>query len=126
MWPEGSRCHPKLGGFFEGRPHLTVVPVVGRAEDIETLDAADDLDLLVSASHTVPSRIAVAQLASRHRIPHISAALAEGRLARGGFVTAWTPTAPMLLCAGNADPAVLYLNTELMQNYWSSATAVTQ
>jgi hypothetical protein len=38
---------------------------------------------------------------------------------------AWTPTAPMLLCAGNADPAVLYLNTELMQNYWSSATAVT-
>ena len=38
---------------------------------------------------------------------------------------AWTPTAPMLLCAGNADPAVLYLNTELMQNYWSSATSVT-
>jgi alpha/beta superfamily hydrolase len=37
----------------------------------------------------------------------------------------WTPMAPMLLCAGNADPAVLYLNTELMQNYWSSATAVT-
>ena len=38
---------------------------------------------------------------------------------------AWTPTSPMLLCAGNADPAVLYLNTELMQNYWSSATQVT-
>ena len=31
----------------------------------------------------------------------------------------------MLLCAGNADPAVLYLNTELMQNYWSTATTVT-
>jgi alpha/beta superfamily hydrolase len=38
---------------------------------------------------------------------------------------AWTPTAPMLLCAGNADPAVLYLNTELMQDYWASTTAVT-
>jgi dienelactone hydrolase len=38
---------------------------------------------------------------------------------------AWTPTSPMLLCAGNADPAVLYLNTELMQNHWSSTTAVT-
>jgi alpha/beta superfamily hydrolase len=37
---------------------------------------------------------------------------------------AWTPTSPMLLCAGNADPAVLYLNTELMQNYWSSETNV--
>ena len=37
----------------------------------------------------------------------------------------WTPTSPMLLCAGNADPSVLYLNTALMQNYWSSATTVT-
>ena len=36
----------------------------------------------------------------------------------------WTPTSPMLLCAGNADPTVLYLNTALMQNYWSSTTAV--
>jgi hypothetical protein len=38
---------------------------------------------------------------------------------------AWTPTSPMLLCGGNADPAVLYINTELMQNYWSAATSVT-
>jgi alpha/beta superfamily hydrolase len=38
---------------------------------------------------------------------------------------AWTPASPMLLCAGNADPAVLYLNTDLMQNHWSSTTAVT-
>jgi hypothetical protein len=37
----------------------------------------------------------------------------------------WTPTAPMLLCAGNADPNVLYLNTQLMQNFWSAATNVT-
>ena len=37
---------------------------------------------------------------------------------------AWTPTSPMLLCAGHRDPAVLYLNTELMQNYWSSETTV--
>ncbi len=38
---------------------------------------------------------------------------------------AWTPMSPMLLCAGDADPTVLYLNTGLMQNYWSSATTVT-
>ncbi|MGH8252155.1 MAG: alpha/beta hydrolase, partial [Steroidobacteraceae bacterium] len=37
----------------------------------------------------------------------------------------WTPTSPMLLCAGNGDPTVLYLNTELMQNYWSTTSAVT-
>src|SRR5690606_27067368 len=36
----------------------------------------------------------------------------------------WTPASPMLLCAGNSDPAVLYLNTELMQDYWSAETSV--
>jgi dienelactone hydrolase len=36
----------------------------------------------------------------------------------------WTPTSPMLLCGGHGDPVVLYLNTELMQNYWSSTTEV--
>lgn len=37
---------------------------------------------------------------------------------------AWTPASPMLLCAGNSDPAVLYLNTELMENFWSAETTV--
>jgi hypothetical protein len=32
----------------------------------------------------------------------------------------WTPTAPVLLCAGNEDPTVLYLNTDLMQRYWAA------
>jgi len=31
----------------------------------------------------------------------------------------WSPTAPMLLCAGNADPSVFYLNTRLMQELWT-------
>ena len=31
----------------------------------------------------------------------------------------WSPAAPMLLCAGNADPVVFYLNTQLMQAYWA-------
>jgi dienelactone hydrolase len=33
----------------------------------------------------------------------------------------WTPTAPMLVCAGNSDPTVFYLNTQLMQDYWAAA-----
>jgi pimeloyl-ACP methyl ester carboxylesterase len=33
----------------------------------------------------------------------------------------WSPTSPVLLCAGNQDPTVFYLNTQLMQNYWASA-----
>jgi alpha/beta superfamily hydrolase len=32
----------------------------------------------------------------------------------------WTPTAPMLLCAGHEDPVVFYLNTQLMQGYWAT------
>ena len=32
---------------------------------------------------------------------------------------AWTPTAPVLMCGGNADPTVFYLNTQLMQQYWT-------
>jgi dienelactone hydrolase len=31
----------------------------------------------------------------------------------------WTPTAPMLLCAGNSDPTVFFFNTTLMQHYWT-------
>ncbi len=31
----------------------------------------------------------------------------------------WAPTAPMLLCAGDQDPTVFYLNTQIMQGYWA-------
>jgi hypothetical protein len=33
----------------------------------------------------------------------------------------WIPTAPTLLCGGNADPAVFWFNTQLMQGYWSAS-----
>jgi pimeloyl-ACP methyl ester carboxylesterase len=32
----------------------------------------------------------------------------------------WTPTVPVLLCAGDQDPTVFYLNTYLMQQYWAA------
>jgi hypothetical protein len=32
----------------------------------------------------------------------------------------WTPNAPVLLCGGGHDPTVFYLNTQLMQSYWTS------
>jgi pimeloyl-ACP methyl ester carboxylesterase len=31
----------------------------------------------------------------------------------------WTPSTPVLLCGGNADPTVLFLNTQLMHTYWA-------
>jgi hypothetical protein len=30
----------------------------------------------------------------------------------------WTPTAPLLLCAGDQDPDVFFFDTQLMQGYW--------
>jgi esterase/lipase len=36
----------------------------------------------------------------------------------------WAPTAPVLLCAGDSDPTVFYLNTQLIEGYWA-ATAPT-
>lgn len=33
----------------------------------------------------------------------------------------WSPTSPVLLCAGHDDPTVFYSNTELMQRYWQGA-----
>lgn len=34
----------------------------------------------------------------------------------------WSPQAPVLLCAGDQDPTVFYLNTQLMQQYWSTSS----
>jgi hypothetical protein len=32
----------------------------------------------------------------------------------------WTPNVPTLLCGGAHDPTVFFLNTQLMQSYWTS------
>jgi len=32
----------------------------------------------------------------------------------------WTPKAPVLLCAGDKDPVVFWLNTQLMMQYWAT------
>jgi hypothetical protein len=32
----------------------------------------------------------------------------------------WIPTSPVHLCGGHDDPTVLYLNTELIANYWNA------
>jgi hypothetical protein len=32
----------------------------------------------------------------------------------------WVPAVPVLLCGGDVDPLVFWLNTQLMQNYWAS------
>jgi hypothetical protein len=38
----------------------------------------------------------------------------------------WLPAAPVFLCGGSEDPTVLYMNTELIQAYWSANSAPAQ
>ncbi len=35
----------------------------------------------------------------------------------------WVPSTPVLLCGGDIDPIVFWLNTRLMQDYWASHAA---
>jgi hypothetical protein len=37
----------------------------------------------------------------------------------------WTPTAPVLLCGGRADPVVFWSNTLLMEGYWAPRAPAT-
>jgi alpha/beta superfamily hydrolase len=42
------------------------------------------------------------------------------RALRANDLRDWVPTAPILLCGGDRDPVVFWLNTQLMQDYWAS------
>jgi predicted esterase len=38
----------------------------------------------------------------------------------------WVPTSPVFLCAGNEDPTVLYMNTQLIRDYWTANGVTTE
>ena len=50
-------------------------------------------------------------------VPPASPALALRKALAQNDLRNWTPTAPMLLCGGDQDPSVFWLNTQLMQDY---------
>ena len=52
--------------------------------------------------------------------PPAAAALAFRQDLQKNDLRNWTPTAPLLLCGGDGDPTVFFLNTDLMQRYWTS------
>jgi hypothetical protein len=51
-------------------------------------------------------------------VPSASATLALRQAAARNDLRNWVPAAPVLLCAGDSDPQVFWLNTQLMQSYW--------
>jgi poly(3-hydroxybutyrate) depolymerase len=58
-------------------------------------------------------------------VPSTSAALPLRQAAARNDLRTWVPTAPMLLCGGDSDPQVFWLNTQLMQSYWSTSSPST-
>ncbi|MGH8175074.1 MAG: alpha/beta hydrolase family protein [Steroidobacter sp.] len=53
-------------------------------------------------------------------LPAVSPANGLRKAFRANDLRNWTPASPLLLCAGNEDPTVLYMNTQLMQDYWAA------
>jgi alpha-beta hydrolase superfamily lysophospholipase len=53
-------------------------------------------------------------------VPADAPALALRRALKSNDLRSFTPTAPVLLCAGSGDPVVYFMNTALMQSYWSA------
>lgn len=51
-------------------------------------------------------------------IPAVGPALALRQALKANDLRDWIPSAPTLLCGGNEDPTVFWLNTQLMQQYW--------
>lgn len=62
-------------------------------------------------------------------VPATSPALPFRQALKTNDLRDWAPAAPTLLCGGNVDPSVYWLNTQLMQAYWTAqavpATLVT-
>lgn len=50
-------------------------------------------------------------------VPAASPGLALRKAIAQNDLRSWTPTAPMLMCGGDQDPSVFWLNTQLMQDY---------
>ena len=85
-------------GLLEGRPFLQVIPIIGRAEQLDVLPDVHEADLVVAACNTIPGRLAVANFAVTRRIPVVSAAVVDARDGVGGFVLTWIPSVPNLAC----------------------------
>ena len=71
------------------------------------------LDALAHPDGAVP--------ALTNALPAASPAYPMRVAAKKNDLRSWTPTRPVLLCAGSGDPTVFYnVNTQLMQGFWTS------
>jgi hypothetical protein len=53
-------------------------------------------------------------------VPAVAPGFALRQDLRTNDLRNWSPTAPVLLCAGDSDPTVFYFNTQLIHSYWAA------
>jgi molybdopterin/thiamine biosynthesis adenylyltransferase len=101
-----------LAGFFEGRPHLSVIPIVARAESIPAMRLANDVHVFVSAANTAAARCFVAALAVRRQVMHVAAAVMDGREGQAGLITTWVPGQKLACPACFLEPRTRFARGE--------------
>jgi alpha/beta superfamily hydrolase len=55
-----------------------------------------------------------------NNVPAAAPALPMRQALKLNDLRSWTPVAPTMLCGGDQDPEVFFLNTQLMQAYWAT------
>jgi hypothetical protein len=121
------------------RAFFSPVPPSPAYADITPATTPDDLAVVFAqgfgTGHLVtnPFRLAYLQDAAAHpdggwpAVTNAEPAASPGLPLRQRLVQNdlrnWAPRAPTLLCGGHDDPTVLWLNTQLMDAYWSSHAA---
>jgi poly(3-hydroxybutyrate) depolymerase len=55
-------------------------------------------------------------------VPAASPAVGLRQALKVNDLRGWNPTAPILLCGGDEDPTVFFLNTQLVADYWTTHT----
>jgi hypothetical protein len=58
-------------------------------------------------------------------VPAATPALPWRQALKLNDLRSWTPVAPTMLCGGDEDPEVFFLNTQLMQAYWTAYAPAT-
>jgi hypothetical protein len=58
-------------------------------------------------------------------IPAATPGLTWRKALKVNDLRSWIPTAPLMLCGGDQDPEVFYMNTQLMQSYWAEYAPAT-
>lgn len=87
-----------VAGFFDGRPHLRVIPIYSRVQNVDLQRDIDGASLLIAACNTLTGRLAVARLGAMIRVPQLAAGVTDSAIALSGTVMTWTPQRPDLAC----------------------------